>query len=291
MDCSHAQSKDEAELRLHAGWHEQLRGATMSNARFCIESIAPRRTLVIAALCTLVFACGSDKNAAITGTTTGTTGTISANAPAFYQAFGNGTSVSVDGNFVVVTSKNVPDHKSPYFGRTSAKYEAYNGTNPQFSINSNSIVESQLVLRIPVTPTRLNTPSPTPLGPIGIAINGVAIFNQYAGNAQPLTGEINSFDQYNGHPAPNGEYHYHVEPVYLTRTSREALVGVLLDGYPVYGPMENGALVQSSSLDAAHGHIRATKEFPAGVYHYHTTSDAPYINGSGFAGTPGTVVH
>ena len=53
--------------------------------------------------------------------------------------------------------------------------------------------------------------------------------------------------------------------------------------------MENGQLVSSSSLDAAHGHVSATNEFPQGIYHYHTTSDAPYINGSGFAGTPGTV--
>jgi len=53
--------------------------------------------------------------------------------------------------------------------------------------------------------------------------------------------------------------------------------------------MENGQLVSSSTLDAAHGHTSPTKEFPQGVYHYHTTSDAPYINGSGFAGSPGTV--
>jgi hypothetical protein len=75
----------------------------------------------------------------------------------------------------------------------------------------------------------------------------------------------------------------------LTRSSREALIGVLLDGYPVYGPVENGVLVSTASLDAAHGHFSVTREFPQGVYHYHTTSDAPYINGSGFAGSPGTV--
>ena len=248
-------------------------------------------TLGATGLCALVLACGSSQSDNITGTTgTTATGTVSANAPAWYQAFGNGVNISVDGNFVVITSKNVPDHKSPYFGKSSAKYEAYNGSNPLFSINPNSIVEQQLVLRIPIVQTRLTTPSPTPLGPIGIAINGVAIFNQYAGNAQPLAGEIVSFDQYNGHPSPTGEYHYHVEPLYLTRTSREALVGVLLDGYPVYGPMENGSAVLTGNLDAAHGHVSATKEFPAGIYHYHTTSDAPYINGAGFAGTPGSVV-
>jgi hypothetical protein len=64
---------------------------------------------------------------------------------------------------------------------------------------------------------------------------------------------------------------------------------VLLDGYPVYGPVENGRELTSAYLDAAHGHSTATKEFPAGIYHYHTTGDAPYINGSGFTGVPGTV--
>lgn len=227
---------------------------------------------------------------ACTSSTDPATGGSSAAVPDFYKNnFGNGVTLTVDGNFVVIRTTGVPDHKSPYFGAGNAKYEAYNGSNPNFAINPNAIREQQLTYRIPLTQTKLTTPSPTPLGPIGVAVNGVPIFNQYAANNQPLTGEINSFDQYNGHPQQSGQYHYHVEPVWITRASREALVGVLLDGYPVYGPMENGALVSTASLDAAHGHTTATREFPNGIYHYHTTSDAPYINGSGFAGQPGTV--
>ena len=237
----------------------------------------------------LLLACSSADATGTDTDTSGITGVISADAPAFYKNFGNGVNVSVDGNYVVVTTKDLPDHNSPYYSTASGKNVAYNGTNPLFSLNPNRISEQQIVFRIPITPTRLTTPSPTPLGPIGIATNGVAIFNQYAGPSQPLTGEINSFDQYNGHPQQTGQYHYHVEPTYLTRTSREALIGVLLDGYPVYGPMENGVAVLTANLDAAHGHVGVTKEFPQGIYHYHTTSDAPYINGSGFAGSPGTV--
>ena len=217
-------------------------------------------------------------------------GSTTSEAPAMYKAFtGDGVSVKVDGNYVVITTTGVPDHKSPYFGSGNAKYEAYNGTNRSFQLNPNVIQSQQLSFRVPITPTKLSTPSPTPLGPIGVATNGVPIFNQYAANNQPLTGEINSFDQYNGHPQMTGQYHYHVEPTWLTRLSREVMIGVLLDGYPVYGPIENGQLVNTSGLDGAHGHTSATKEFPQGVYHYHTTSDAPYINGSGFAGAPGTV--
>jgi hypothetical protein len=241
----------------------------------------------------VLVACGNG-TAAPTDTRTGgetdTTGTSASDIPAFYRNFGNGVTVAVDGDFVLLSTKDIPDHTSPYFAAGNAKYEAYTGTNASFQLNPNRIAEQQLVFRIPITPTRLTTPSPTPLGPIGIAVNGVALFNQYAANYQPLGPEINSFDQYNGHPQPTGQYHYHIEPLYLTRTSREALIGVLLDGFPVYGPMENGALVANSDLDAAHGHVGVTKEFPGGIYHYHTTSAAPYINGSGFAGAPGTLV-
>jgi len=211
------------------------------------------------------------------------------NVPAFYLAFGNGVTVSVEGSSVVLTTTGIPDHKSPYFSSGSSQYEAYNGSNSSFVLNPNRIASQHLVFRIPITPTRLTTPSPTPLGPIGVALNGVPLFNQYAANYQPLGAEINSFDQYNGHPQQTGQYHYHVEPLWLTRNSKEALIGVLLDGYPVYGPNENGAPVSSASLDAAHGHVGVTPEFPQGIYHYHTTGDAPYINGSGFAGQPGTV--
>jgi len=53
--------------------------------------------------------------------------------------------------------------------------------------------------------------------------------------------------------------------------------------------MENGTLVSESALDTYHGHTTKTAEFPNGIYHYHVTSSDPYINGSGFYGTPGTV--
>ncbi len=235
------------------------------------------------------LACGADSaTGSSEPSTTGTT-VVPAGAPAWASALGDGVTITLDGDNAVVTTLGVPDHKSPYFPTSDSRYEAYNGSNPRFSLNPNRIAETRMVFRIPITPRRQATPNATPLGAIGVAVNGVAIFNQYAGPNQPLTGEIDSFDQYSGHPQQMGNYHYHVEPVWLTRASREALVGVLLDGYPVYGPLENGRLITSADLDAAHGHTGVTKEYPAGTYHYHTTGDAPYINGSGFAGVPGTV--
>jgi hypothetical protein len=85
-------------------------------------------------------------------------------------------------------------------------------------------------------------------------------------------------------------YHYHAEPFSLTaRLGKDALLGFLLDGYPVYGPQENGGPVDQSSLDALHGHTHPTAQYPGGISHYHVTATAPYINGSGFRGVPGTV--
>jgi len=66
------------------------------------------------------------------------------------------------------------------------------------------------VLRIPLNPKVASTHQSTSLGPFGIALNGVVLFNQFAAGNQPLTGEINSFDQYNGHPQQAGQYHYHI---------------------------------------------------------------------------------
>jgi hypothetical protein len=210
--------------------------------------------------------------------------------PAQYQKFGANVELYRDGDVVVIRTTGVPDHKSPYFGTGDSRYEAYNGTNPNFVLNPNRIAAGTVVYRIPLSPAEAASKAATPLGPIGVAVNGVPIYNQYAGPGRPLGMEIDSFDQYNGHPQQFGQYHYHVEPLYITAAKgKEALLGFLLDGFPVYGPRENGAAVAESALDAYHGHVSATADYPQGIYHYHVTAQDPYINGSGFFGTPGSV--
>ena len=223
-------------------------------------------------------------------TDTAVTPSTSSTLPDAFKKFNSDLQVSVDGAYVVVKSTGVPDHKSPYFGTTDTRYEAYNGTNKQFQKNPNSIVSQNLVFRIPLNPTKATTAQATPLGPIGVSLNGVPFFNQYAAGRQPLTNEINGFDQYNGHPQQQGQYHYHAEPTYLTKKNGSgALLGFLLDGYPVYGPVEDGKTIMNSDLDAYHGHSHKTTEYPNGIYHYHITAQDPYLNGSGYYGNPGTV--
>jgi len=237
----------------------------------------------------LALACSSPATPTATSTTTtstSTSGSIAANAPAMYQRFlSSAVTITVEGTNVVLKSSTVPDHKSPYWGTTSALYEApHAGMVP----NPNLIVSQSLTLRVPSSPAIASASSDTPLGPIGMAINGVPLFNQYAAGRSPLNGEIISFDRYNGHPQQSGQYHYHFEPVWLTSgNGPSSLIGVLLDGFPVYGPKDPDGSTPSN-LDSCNGHVHATTDVPAGIYHYHATTAVPYLSGC-YKGTAGSV--
>ena len=212
--------------------------------------------------------------------------------PEIYQKIYSASDMYLEDGFVVIQVNGVPDHNSPYFDASDDRNVAYSGTNENFNLNPNRIdLNANFTYKIPLNPTAASNPRPTQLGSIGVALNGVSFYNQYAGpNNQPLTDEIDSFDQYNGHPQRVGEYHYHVEPTYLTQSQgNNVLLGFLLDGFPVYGPFENGARVVNSLLDEYHGHEHVTADYPEGIYHYHITDADPYINGSGYYGTAGTV--
>ncbi|GAB1857417.1 hypothetical protein MHTCC0001_22530 [Flavobacteriaceae bacterium MHTCC 0001] len=203
---------------------------------------------------------------------------------------GTGLSYAVNGNTVTITTADLPNHTSPYWPTDNPLYEAYNGTNSNFRLNPNSISEQNIVFTIPLNPSEATNKQETGLGPMGIARNGVVFFNQYAGPDEPLTNEIDSFDQYLGHPQRSGQYHYHIEPIYLTQQfGEDAFLGLLTDGFPVYGPLENGEIITNADLDDYHGHTHSNEDFPDGIYHYHITSEDPYINGNGYFGTPGNV--
>ncbi|SRR5579883_936855 len=94
----------------------------------------------------------------------------------------------------------------------------------------------------------MGTKTATPLGHVGIWSNGVSIFNakdahsyNNAGvwNQNAIVVEGSSFDECLGHPAPNGEYHHHLNPVCLYNdkdsTHHSPIIGYAFDGYPIYG--------------------------------------------------------
>ena len=218
--------------------------------------------------------------------------TESTEIPEVYSKIYGATSITSDGTYITIKTNGTPDHKSVYYPASSDLYEDFSGTTFEgytFKKNPNTIITFDYTFKIPLNPKVATNHAATPLGAIGVSLNGVPLFNQYAGPNQPLTDEFQSFDKYWGHPTGNGNFHYHIEPLYLTNVtaSKSALLGFLLDGFPVYGPEENGADV--TELDAYHGHAHATEDYPDGIYHYHITNTDPYINGNGYYGTPGTV--
>ncbi len=233
-----------------------------------------------------VLSCSKSSDPAITTTSTA--------VPDVYKKIYGASSVTTDGTYIIIKTNGLPDHTSAYYATNNLLYATFSGTTfggYTFAKNPNSISSQTLTFKIPMDPKVAVNHAATPMGSIGISINGIPFFNQYAAGGNPVTNEIAGFDQWWGHPQNSGQYHYHVEPKYLTtvKATKSALLGFLLDGFPVYGPEENGKILVSTDLDTYHGHIGATTEYTNGIYHYHITTDAPYLNGSGFYGTAGTV--
>lgn len=115
--------------------------------------------------------------------------------------------------------------------------------------NPNSPANQNFVFKITRTPqVNTGTKAVTPLGHIGVWTNGVSMFNakdarsyQSAGvwNQNAIVVEGPSFDDCLGHPAPNGEYHHHLNPTCLyydnDASIHSPIIGYSFDGYPVYG--------------------------------------------------------
>ena len=197
--------------------------------------------------------------------------------------------ISNNGATLSITTDDLPNHNSPYWGEGSQFYES---PHDGMVVNPNQIQEQDITFRIPANPEIADSITDTGLGPIGVSVNGVVFFNQYAGQDRttgeylPLTNEIATFDFYNGHPQGTGQYHYHLEPYYLTTEDSSDFIGFAMDGFPIYGP--DNADGSSLDLDECNGENHATSEYPDGIYHYHSTSSPPYLVGC-FKGSPGTV--
>lgn len=231
---------------------------------------------------------------------------IGEGVPSVYAKITGATSINLDstGNYIEIKSNGRPSQVSNYYENTpwesTMKDTSFTNNvsktfnNETFRKSPGRIIQYSMTYKIPKSPTANPTnmtPTATSGGPIGVAADGVPFFNQYNGSADAVTSEAVSFDRFYGHPNHDNSYHYHVEPKALTMNGNDsALLGFLLDGYPVYGTQHKNAngtttSISNSDLDTFHGHYAYTPEYPNGVYHYHVTATAPYINGSGYKGT------
>jgi hypothetical protein len=157
-----------------------------------------------------------------------------------------------------------------------------------------------------ICPTKAPVPTAVNAGAIGVLISGSVLFGaaEIAGhrattlkdnaaytfkNSEGKTITARFIDQCNGHPTPvnaGNSYHYHglsecVTSLVDHENGPSHLIGVALDGFPIYGDKDmNSQTVAPSRLDACNGITSATPEFPQGVYHYVLPSGVKEHNAS-----------
>ena len=194
--------------------------------------------------------------------------------------------LAVEGGQRVVRANGLPKHPTGIFP-IAPDDPAY-----QYDRNPNGIATQSVLLRLPAVPVAALRPSCVPMGMIGFALTGVAIFNAVdaAGRDAPAY-EIQ--DACSGHPERGGTYHYHDYSSCMADEAGKAgrhsdLVGFALDGFGIFGPKgEGGRRLRNADLDACHGHTHEVEwdGEKRVIYHYHFTDEYPYSIGC-FMGTP-----
>ena len=183
--------------------------------------------------------------------------------------------------FLTVKSKNLPNHPTARFP----------GFNPSY------IQEMSRTYRLPLEPV-LNPNAVAmddsdrnralPMGPIGIAVNGVVFFNPFDANMRDAASIM---DYCCGHPNPDNQYHYHKYPICVNTPfvdkgdGPSQVIGFAFDGLPIYGPYQDAGLMAKDSLANPLNAFNACYD-PVRGWHYHVTPGKfPYIIGGYFAKT------
>jgi hypothetical protein len=181
--------------------------------------------------------------------------------------------------FLTVKSKNLPNHPTAKFP----------GFNPCY------IQEMSRTYRLPLEPV-LNPNAVAmddsdhnhalPMGPIGVAINGVVFFNPFDANMQDAS---NIMDYCCGHPNPDNQYHYHKYPICVNTPfvdkgdGPSQVIGFAFDGLPIYGPYQDAGIMAKDSTANPLNAFNACYDAVRG-WHYHVTPGKfPYIIGGYFA--------
>lgn len=185
--------------------------------------------------------------------------------------------ISHDERFLIVRSQGYPNHPTAIFP---------NSDNP------NTIRVQDFTFRFPLLPRLAEQITRLPMGPVGMALNGVVFFNPFEMEGQNAVAGYSEvwLDACCGHPQQTGVYHYHKYPSCVKSPfpddgrRHSPVIGLAFDGFPVHGPYEAPATMAMTlegerALDACNGHRDAERG-----YHYHVTPGRfPYIVG-GYAG-------
>ena len=166
---------------------------------------------------------------------------------------------------------------------------------------------AQAPMQINICPSLAAAATAVNAGGIGVMISGSVLFGaaEIAGHrattlqdnvahtflspeGETVTAQF--IDHCNGHPTPadaGNSYHYHGLSDCVTSLVDDShggpshLIGVALDGFPIYGDRDiHGQPVPPQRLDACNGITSPTPEFPQGVYHYVLPSGVKAHNAS-----------
>ncbi|MFK7973201.1 MAG: YHYH protein [Bacteroidia bacterium] len=223
-------------------------------------------------------------------------------------------SIYLDGDEVVLETNGLPNHTSPYWSNTTARSAvdpmggtlttpAASSNHPLFVAPTATTYEDMApgniddfngsyTLRVPVSPEKASSSSATGLGAIGFAVSGSMIYNDEEGPNVPLDNAVGSLDYTAAHTGPQS-YHYHLEPKAWSEDD-DKLIGIISDGFFLYGRRDYPSGDYPTDLDASGGHFGPTPHNPDGEYHYHIQNElylnAYYILFPGdYQGTPNTI--
>lgn len=183
-----------------------------------------------------------------------------------FSAFKPAIATTWDNTYFYIASNGIPSHNM-MIGITNWQQQVpiaqpYNGTNSW---------------SIPLQPDYATIPLSTKTnllkGAVAVAVNGIPIFNALNNRGEDAY-KIGELDNWGGHCGRADDYHYHAAPLHLSATNGLKPIAFALDGFAVFGSKEPDGTTMNV-LDTCHGHV-----YSGGVYHYHGTTDYPYVVGA-----------
>lgn len=191
------------------------------------------------------------------------------------------SSVSCDGTYAYVSSLGIP---------AAPMMNGITSTNLQVPTAQNFLGANGW--KIPLAPELAATPTNVVDGPVGVAINGVPIFNPCTQGGCISGGDtkaLGQLDACNGHAGRADDYHYHAAPNCLMAGQSASYwdthpLGWALDGFAIFGYRDaDGTTAARDTLCG--GNTKPVPNAPAG-YSYHVIDSPPYLMGC-LAGKPG----
>lgn len=176
------------------------------------------------------------------GTASSDAAVIDSDVPSWIRNGFTNVRAYLDGSDVVIDTRDLPPYTSYYYRTATGATDSDTDTATTPAYPDPNIIEEQAIrIVVPESPSYSSTTTNEwGLGIVGLSANGLAIFNAEANinGGDYISDEGYSFDADSGHPQGDGVYHYHTQPVALTPSSGydDELLGVGLDGFPIYGP-------------------------------------------------------